>query len=100
MECELKVTEADPHPDVNVLPTGPVLLPAHEVPVLLLAGGVRGQLGRVRAVLLLHRAVSWARVQKLNSERFIFLLRSHPITAAPERYIITSVCSVTNTRKA
>ena len=58
------------------LPTDQILLPAYEVPVLLLAGSVRGELDSVRGVLLLHRAVSWARVQKFNSEYIISFI--HP----------------------
>lgn len=62
-----------------MLPTGEVLLPAHEVPVLLVAGSVRGELDSLCGVLVLHRDVSWARVQKLNSEHFILPLCTRPI---------------------
>lgn len=51
--------------------TGQIFLPPHEVPVLLLAGRVRGQLDCLRRVLVLHRAVSWTRVQKFNRECLI-----------------------------
>lgn len=44
----------------NVCLTGQILLPTHEVPVLLVAGGVCGKLDSLRAVLILHRAVSRA----------------------------------------
>lgn len=47
---------------------GQVLLPAHEVPVLLLAGCVRGELDRVRGVLGLHGTVSRPRVQAFHRE--------------------------------
>lgn len=45
---------------------GQVLLPAHEVPVLLLAGRVRGELDRVCGVLSLHRTVPRPRVQAFH----------------------------------
>lgn len=50
--------------------TGQVLLPPHEVPVLFMAGSVRGKLDSLRAILVLHRAVSRARLQKLHSEYY------------------------------
>uniref|UniRef100_A0A3B5PSI8 Divergent protein kinase domain 1A n=1 Tax=Xiphophorus maculatus TaxID=8083 RepID=A0A3B5PSI8_XIPMA len=49
---------------------GQILLPTHEVPVLLLAGCVRRKLDRVRAVLVLYRALSRARLQKFHREYF------------------------------
>lgn len=68
-----------------MLPTGEVLLPAHEVPVLLVAGSVRGELDSLCGVLVLHRDVSWARVQKLNSEHFILPLCTRPIPSGPTK---------------
>lgn len=60
-------------------PTGQVFLPTYEVPVLLLAGSVCGELDSVCPVLVLHRAVSWARLQKFNSEYFISPTPTHLI---------------------
>lgn len=53
---------------VCVSAEGQVLLPAHEVLVLLLAGRVRGELDRVCGVLSLHRTVSRPRMQALHRE--------------------------------
>lgn len=52
---------------------GQVLLPAHEVPVLLLAGRVRGELDRLRGVLGLHGAVPRPRVQTFHREYLTWL---------------------------
>lgn len=53
---------------VCVFAKGQVLLPAHEVPVLVLAGRVRGELDRLRGVLGLHGAVPRPRVQTFHRE--------------------------------
>lgn len=53
---------------MSLCPSGQVLLPAHEVPVPLLARRVRGQLDHLRRVLVLHRAMSRTRLQELNRE--------------------------------
>lgn len=54
----------------EMFPTGQILLPTYEVPVLFVAGSVCGELDSVCGVLLLHRAMSWARLQKFNCEFF------------------------------
>lgn len=59
----------------NVFPTGQIFLPTHEIPVLLLAGSVRGELDSVCGVLGLYRTVSRPRLQKFNSECFISLIK-------------------------
>lgn len=89
-----------------MLPTGEVLLPAHEVPVLLVAGSVRGELDSLCGVLVLHRDVSWARVQKLNSEHFILPLCTRPIPSGStkclqfcDNFFFFFFSSVTNTKK-
>lgn len=92
-------------------PTGQILLPTYEVPVFFLAGSVRGELDSVCGVLLLHRVVSWARVQKLNSEYFIYYI--HPSRPCPKKKCVNTfivlilqptqyfhcVYSVTNTER-
>lgn len=58
-----------------MLSTGQIFLPPYEIPVLLVAGSVCGQLDSVYQILVLHRAVSWTRLQKFNREYLISSFR-------------------------
>lgn len=74
-----------------VFPTGQIFLPTYEVPVLFLAGSVRGELDSVCRVLVLHRAVSWAWMQKFNSEYFSYHIHQ-PIQTLSYMSYILCVC--------
>lgn len=81
-----------------VFPTGQIFLPPYEIPVLLVAGSVRGELDRVCRVLVLHGAVSWSRLQKFNCEYFISLIKYIHLRQNAQRVSI-AIFSATNTEK-
>lgn len=84
-----------------MFPTGQIFLPTHEIPVLLLAGSVRGELDSVCGVLGLHRTVSRPRLQKFNSEYFISPIKYiNPLPPLYDVHLVSIVFfSVTNTKK-